>query len=402
MRVPLVIFHPMDPRGSKVGGAETFVRGLIRHAPADFDVELVGVSSAGRACGEEWLMEGSARFRFRPLVRVADESRRGLVPLSLRYAAALWPLRNQFRDRVLLFNRIEPLLPFCGMPGPKIAMLHNDVARQIAAGPGEVLWSRFPRLYFALERRCFRASDQVYAVSRATVEESRRRYPEYRERIDPFSTWFDLDLFSPGDRAAAKQTWAQRHSVLRPQDDWILYAGRFQPQKAPLRLIEAFGLVRRRRPGARLVLAGEGNLEAEMVRAVADRGLQGHVVFLGAVPPAELAACYRAADAFLLASDYEGMPISVLEALACGLPVVSTPVGEVPALVVSGVNGEMAADCSAAALAAALERLLARHPRPDPAACTASVRGFTPGVVLQPIYDRIRSLAVQRTPGAMR
>lgn len=396
MNVPLVIFHPMDPRGAKVGGAETFVRGMIRHAPPDFDVELVGVSSTGPVRGVVETEEGGREYRFRPLIRVADENRRGRVPLSLRYTLALWPMRHQFRNKILFFNRIEPLLAFRRIPGPKLVAIHNDTLRQIAGGPGEVIWSRFPRLYFAMEARCLPAADRVWSESRATVEECRRRYPEIRDRIEWLPTWFDSDLFFPSkDRAEEKRRLTRQHPALRAEDEWILFTGRYQPQKAPLRLIETFDLVRRRRPEARLLLSGEGDLKERMVRAVAERGLQSSVVFLDSLRRPDLGAFYRAADAFLLASDYEGMPISVLEALACGLPVASTPVGEVPALLTSGSTGEIAADCSAQALALALEQLLARRVNDEGGACVAAVQAHMPRAVLQPLYDHIRALAVK-------
>ena len=395
MSVPLVIFHPMDPRGAKVGGAEIFVRGLIRHAPADFDVELVGISASGPARGDMRLTEGNTPFRFQPLARVADENRKELVPLSLRYVAALWPLHRRFAHQVLFFNRIEPLLAFRRHANPKLVALHNDVRRQIDSGPGEVLWSRFPRLYFAMENRCLPTADLVLSESRATVDDCRRRFPALRDRIELFPTWFDPELFSPSSdtRADEKQRLARQHPGLRANGDWILYTGRFQAQKAPIRMLEAFALVHRQRSDAMLVLSGEGNLKPEMLRKAEELGLRNHVAFLDSVPRTGLPPFYRAADAFLLASDYEGMPISILEALACGLPVASTPVGEVPALVIPGTTGEIAANCSAEALAGALDRILSHRGTYFSAACAKSVRAFTPGAVLQPLYGRIRSLA---------
>jgi len=364
--IPLDIFHPMDPRGSKVGGAETFVRGVIRHAPSDFDVTLIGISSTGKIDGELTLTEGDRSFRFQPILRVADENHRGLIPLSLRYTLALWPLRNQFQKAVLFFNRIEPLLLFRHHPAPKGVAIHNDVQKQIASGPGEVLWSHFPRLYYAMENRCLPSADLVFSVSRSTTDDYHQRFPAIRDRIEQMSTWFDSDIFRPPkDRAEKKKELSQLHPPLHPRDEWILFTGRFQPQKAPLRMIEAFGLVHRQRPAAKLLLIGEGNLKAEMIRKAVSLDLQESVVFLGSMPPRELSAFYQAADAFLLASDYEGMPISVLEALACGLPVASTPV------------------------------VLSRREKYTETACAAAVQAFTPDQILAPLYDRIRALSHQ-------
>ncbi len=395
MSIPLTLFHPMDPRGAKVGGAEMFMRSLIRHAPADFAITLAGVSSTGPAGGEWTLTEGRTSYRFLPLLRIADEDRRGRIPLSLRYTLALRPLRRRFDGQVLFFNRIEPIWLFRRHANAKIVAIHNDIPGQIASGRSEVLWSRFPRVYFALERRCLPRADLVWTVSPATARHCRQRHPELDGRLLCSPTWFEPEWFHPADdRADARRQVAALHPELREPGPWILFTGRFQPQKAPLRLLEAFDRLRQTTPAARLLLVGDGNLKADLLRMVQDRKLEGRVAVFDSRPQAELAPFYRAADVFLLASDYEGMPISVLEALACGLPVVSTPVGEVPALVRPGITGELADACTADALAAALERLLARRERCSAAACAASVQPFTPAAVLAPLYDRIRKLAV--------
>ncbi len=393
----------MDPRGSKIGGAETFVRGLIRYAPRDFEVELIGVSAQGPTAEELWLTEGSVRYKFRPLSRVADENRRGFVPLSLRFTRALRAIRADLGDRVLFFNRIEPAILFRGSLPRRIVAIHNDVPNQIVAGTGEVAWRHCPWLYLALEKRCLASADLVVSESRATVEHCRRRYAALRDRIEFLPLWVEPEVFAPpADRSAEKRRLLDQYPALRAAGDVVLFTGRFQRQKAPRRLIDALELVRRKRPGTTLLLIGDGDLRPAMERWVADRGLQNAVVFLRSMTRADLPAFYRAADVFLLASDYEGMPMSVLEALACGLPVASTPVGEIPSLLASGDNGELAADRSAETLAAALDRILSNRARYPAASCAASVRAFAPHAVLGPLYDHIRRLADHGARGTIR
>jgi glycosyltransferase involved in cell wall biosynthesis len=107
-------------------------------------------------------------------------------------------------------------------------------------------------------------------------------------------------------------------------------------------------------------MAGEGSL-AEAARRRAERlGVAGRVRFLGV--RADVAELLSACDIFALASDWEGSPLAVMEAMAAGLPVVATAVGGVPELVEDGVTGILAPRGDLQALGSALETL-AGNPR---------------------------------------
>ncbi len=98
--------------------------------------------------------------------------------------------------------------------------------------------------------------------------------------------------------------------------------GRLSPEKAHWRLLEAFSSVNREHPDTQLVIVGTGPLAAELHDLAANLGVSDSVVFTGQVPnPAYLLS---ACDCFVLSSDYEGQPMVILEALALGLPVIST------------------------------------------------------------------------------
>lgn len=121
------------------------------------------------------------------------------------------------------------------------------------------------------------------------------------------------------------------------------------------RLLRAFAVIRAERP-VRLVIVGDGPERAGLERLAGDLGVAGDVVFAGYSTQAESwLACF---DVFALSSDTEQMPLSLLEAMAAGRPVVSTDVGDVRAML-SAQNGDFVTASDDAPFAAGLRRLLA-------------------------------------------
>jgi glycosyltransferase involved in cell wall biosynthesis len=121
------------------------------------------------------------------------------------------------------------------------------------------------------------------------------------------------------------------------------------------RLLEAFALVRRERP-CRLVIAGDGPVREQLDADVARLKLAGDVTFTGAI--AETERVYAALDIFALSSGTEQMPLSVIEAMAAGLPVASTDVGDVRVMLAKE-NGPFLTAKDTQALAGSLQALLA-------------------------------------------
>lgn len=123
--------------------------------------------------------------------------------------------------------------------------------------------------------------------------------------------------------------------------------------------IRAFELLRRGRPGARLTVAGSGPQLGELQRLVAEMGLSDVVRFSGRIDNARIGELYADADLMLNPSTADNMPISILEALASGVPVVTTSAGGIPDLVQDGTTAMIVPVGDAEAMATAAERVLA-------------------------------------------
>jgi glycosyltransferase involved in cell wall biosynthesis len=105
--------------------------------------------------------------------------------------------------------------------------------------------------------------------------------------------------------------------------------------------IRAFRLVQDRYPDATLTLVGSGSEEQTLQALTRELRLSG-VTFAGRVPPTEVSGFYQAADIFVQSPDIDNMPLSILEAFATGLPVVSTEAGGVPAILRHDIDGLLA------------------------------------------------------------
>ncbi|MFP5263032.1 MAG: glycosyltransferase family 4 protein [Blastocatellia bacterium] len=147
----------------------------------------------------------------------------------------------------------------------------------------------------------------------------------------------------------------RRRDSLRP----VLFANRNLESHYNVECaLRAFSLVQREVPAARLIVAGDGSERAKLHAVAAGLGLR-NVEFVGAVPPERMPALYDSADIYLNSSDVDNMPLSILEAFACGLPVVTTEAGGIPYIVTDFETGLLARRGDYRALAASVLRLLA-------------------------------------------
>ena len=111
---------------------------------------------------------------------------------------------------------------------------------------------------------------------------------------------------------------------------FILNVGHIYPSKNPKNILRAYAKLRGKIPH-KLVMAGGMRWKyADELKPLEEYALHDDVVFLGLVPHEDLPAIYRMADLFLFPSKYESCPVALLEAMACGCPVVSSPVGGIP------------------------------------------------------------------------
>ena len=119
----------------------------------------------------------------------------------------------------------------------------------------------------------------------------------------------------------------------------ILYVGRLEEYKGVTFLINAFPRIKSFFPEARLVIVGKGSYKPELVSLANNLGVQDSTEFLENLSVEELMKLYLSSSLFVTLSQYEALPVALLEAMAHGLPVIATSVGGVPEVIQSGING---------------------------------------------------------------
>jgi glycosyltransferase involved in cell wall biosynthesis len=170
-------------------------------------------------------------------------------------------------------------------------------------------------------------------------------------KISVLRNGVDTRMFHPIDRASQRSRLGLSGTVLLMVGNLVALKG----HEVVLRALCDF-------PDSCLLIIGEGREEANLKKLTGSLGLGERVRFLGVVPQEQLAEYYGAADALVLASSREGWPNVLLEAMACGTPVVSTRVGGTPEIVAAPEAGVLASERSPRGVGEALQRLFRSYP----------------------------------------
>ena len=195
------------------------------------------------------------------------------------------------------------------------------------------------------------------ASALVTVSEANARYIAARfgvpgEHILVIPCGVDTAIFRPLDPVPTDAA----------QSPFIVCVARHEPVKNLGLLLDACGTLRNRGVHFRCVMIGDGAVHDELAEIRARLNLEAVVEMIGAAERATVLTWLQQASVAVLSSHNEGMPVSLMEAGACGVPVVATRVGGIPELIEDGVTGILTAPGDAAAFADALGRLV-ENPR---------------------------------------
>jgi glycosyltransferase involved in cell wall biosynthesis len=287
----------------------------------------------------------------------------------------LWNVRHNFRQHRLQLSPISAInLHFSLYSLPILLDLPTDVPITFTFhGPwalesqqeGEQPWSVAIKRW--IENRVYRRCDRFIVLSHAFGEILHQEYQIPWQQIHIVPGGVDVERFQ------ANLTRQQARELLGfPSDRQILFVPRRLVQRMGIDiLLQALVSVKVKVPDVWLAIAGKGALRSVLEQQAQELGLQDYVKFLGYVPDDRLPVAYQAADLTVVPSQsLEGFGLILLESLACGTPVLSTPVGGMPEVLRPFQPTLVAEAATANALATRLIDLLTdKISLPDRVAC---------------------------------
>jgi glycosyltransferase involved in cell wall biosynthesis len=200
--------------------------------------------------------------------------------------------------------------------------------------------------------RFLKAADVVIAISQCTSRDAVRLYG-----LDEAKTRVIYAGVSPGFHARAPEAISLVRQKYSLPENFILFVGTIEPRKNLTTLLEAYRALKNEGTGCKLVIVGrKGWLYEGFFRKLRELGLEDEVIFPGFVPDEDLSAFYTAADLFVYPSLYEGFGLPVVEAMACGAPVITSNTSSLPE--VAGEAALLVEPTSVEELVAAVRRLL--------------------------------------------
>ena len=315
MRVMIVV------HGLETGGAEMMVLHLARElSRAGHPVRVVSLH------GDDTDVAGLMR-------------RAGVDVVALNKAGGPDPrtvlrLRAQMRDfsPAVVHTHLpvlEYVLPAARLYGRRVRIIHtvHNLAREETRH----------RVLRAVNRRAFSHGVVPVALNEEVRSSICREYALPPSAVPVVGNGIDLDAFRGPQRRGPRGAGAR-----------LLCVARLAPAKNHALLLRTVARLRESGRDVSLTLVGDGPLRGALEERARELGISERVRFAGR--RTDTAAFYRDCDLFVLLSDYEGMPMSIIEAMASGLPVVATRAGGVAELVDDGVNGALVeADAAAAA-----------------------------------------------------
>lgn len=263
-------------------------------------------------------------------------------------------LLKSLEDEFDIIHLHHPLIPLFRTSLPTVVTVHTSLGPSIesqnfyATGPKlPIPLLRLMRWYFSqLERSLVENADRVTVVSNAVADELRVYYPKelaQRPQIEILGNGVDTGLFAPG--VTSEQTR-------------ILYTGRLAWNKGLEDFVKAAQLILQRRNNVSFIITGEGPIKPYLEHVVREMMIADKFSFPGYLELQQLIRCYQTTTIFVYPSRYEGLPTSLLEAMACGVPVVATGIGCIPEIVHNNENGIIVPMSNPTAIANAVLYLL--------------------------------------------
>ena len=302
----ILIVHGIDPYVTKPGGTRSYILNLIDFLTTmDIKVSLAGISSK-----EQGSNNG---YDFMKIYNTSDIS-------SMKFLFILFVKSFFFRipeDCIIVTNRSDNMLPFhiFHKKNPKVCVLHGVDAKKIKIRKGKIIGL----IYDIIERFSLKFTDVIIAVDTRTSDFYTSRYPWIKSKMKTIPVGIDLKKFKPLNKNKCRLKYS-----FSEKDNIVMYVGRLEREKNIEFIMSSLKYVSH---DYKFVVVGDGNYKDDLNGFALSLNI--NCFFMGTIPHDQLPEILNCANILVISSLFESGPLVVQEAIACGVPVVSTDVGRV-------------------------------------------------------------------------
>ena len=400
LRIAMLSIHsdPIGELGTKdTGGMSVYIREIARElGKQGHRIDIFTRLSDGRHKPVIDLFE-NVRLVHLDIPNKGNLSRMALYPYLSDYFRSMEDFRSH---EGLAYDLIHSHYWLSGRLGswaqklwdrPHLFMLHTlaEVKNRTGVGRQE------PELRIAAEQKLVKTCHRILAPTDREKESLVRYYGVCRDKIGVVPCGVNLELFHPLEKQATRKQLG-----FDPDDIILLYVGRFEPLKGIDMLLEALVYLKAHQRIRLVLIGGDGDQSSELQflrQKAVNIGVKDKVLFAGQVDQKYLPPYYSSADILVISSYYESFGLVGLEALACGRPVVSTPVGAMEGLIKQSQAGQIVNDTRPRSLAKGIQSVLTNQRLPQADAIRSSVLKYSWSNVAAAILKEYETAMLQQT-----
>lgn len=308
----ITIVASVDPDAPKTGGIKAYVSNLIE--------SLVNFGTQVRIIGIDHTGKGDRSYLFMPVAKNTKSGYKFLFNLFIKAPTLQIP-----KSSILHLQRPEDALPFIlfHRKNSTVCTLHSLMSRTINLKKPFFV----AVIYKIIESFCLKHINKLIAVNKTTKIYYEQMYPYLKNKIEVIPIGININKFRPINKKDMRDKYR-----FNQNDKIVMYVGRLEKEKNIEFLIKSFAVISN--PKAKLVIIGDGRQRRYLEKLAEDLKIK-NVQFKGFQNSNMIPELLNCADIFILTSLYEGSPTVIKEALSCGIPIVSTAVGDVPEIVIS-------------------------------------------------------------------
>jgi len=353
MKYTLGLINPGDMLKGIQGGSTGFIKSILPYLNSN-RVIIFGISKTNATPWKSSFIYKNVEFV--PICSLKYPSR---IPMRLKAFLNYMRYRKRILNSgvdALYIQTPECCIPFLyGNTGIPVIYHQHGSGNPVALS--RFFYARrffFQGLFELILMIIYRYSDWIIAIDKLCLAKAIKNGA--RRKTTLLMNAIDTQEFRPNKTYRIKT----RHRFgIKANHNSILFVGRIVKTKGPARLLKCIPFLRKEGIPFQMFFAGDGSYMPYMKNYVTKNKNEDCVNLLGHVPHEDLPYYYNMADVVVLPSDMEGVPMVVLEALACGTPVVASSVGGIPDIIEQGKNGMLVENLSAENLASSIIQTLA-------------------------------------------